>query len=292
MTDSKIIVALDLPGWNETIDMAIKLRNHVAMFKVGLESYIAHGPKIVRTLRDSGMEVMLDLKIHDIPRTAAAAVARANRLGVELLTVHAAGGSKMIAAARDASDGVKIIAVTVLTSLDAFHFNALHPHEAPYTDGLSMAVVTRNYAKLALDAGADGLVCSALELTALSDFQGQRIVPGVRPVGADHGDQKRVATPKEAVDGGATWIVVGRPIVKANDPVAAAIAINESIAASTPCCHYLHEGFPLCDFIRVVPEEWPEGHTWIRIDDEETSLTVELCLKCVEVRKNPHHVLR
>ena len=178
----------------------------------------------MRELHDNGLRTMLDLKVNDIPRTAAAAVCEAEKLGVKLMTIHAGGGSDMISAASDEANEVEIIAVTVLTSLDDIHFE--HISGGSY---LGVRTMVRRYAEIALESGADGLVCSPLELDRLSTLLGSRVVPGVRPAGSDHGDQKRVATPKEAVDSGATWIVVGRPIVKAPDPLAAAKSILASL---------------------------------------------------------------
>lgn len=218
-----LIVALDLPERERIVELATQLREYVAMVKVGLEAYVAHGPDLVRALIDRGLEVFLDLKLHDIPRTAAAAARQASRLGVRLLTIHAAGGAEMIRAVReDAHAKTQVIAVTMLTSLDDSVVSQLGFRG-------SVAATARDLGALAMSSGADGLVCSTHELAALRGFGGVRVVPGVRPVGAEAGDQKRVATPQEAVSAGATWIVVGRPILFAPEPVAMAREIGESL---------------------------------------------------------------
>jgi len=167
------------------------------------------------------------LKLHDIPRTAGASAREASQTGAKLLTIHAAGGGEMVRAARDAAlDSTDILAVTILTSLD---------HDATQAIGYegSVADAAHRLAGLALENGADGLVCSAHELERLSGLAGHRVVPGIRPKGSGHGDQKRVATPAQALAWGASWLVIGRPIVQADNPVAAAVAIAESLGAQS-----------------------------------------------------------
>lgn len=219
----RLIVALDVPARERAMELARLLAPEVAMVKIGLEGFTAHGPSLVRDLVELGIEVFLDLKVHDIPRTAAAAAREAARLGARLLTVHASGGGEMVRAAKDAAGGCQIIAVTVLTSMDDRGLTQLG------LEGAAKRVALR-WGELAVRAGADGLVCSAHELAELSPLGGTRVVPGVRPLGEAAGDQKRVATPGEAVRAGATWIVVGRPILDAADPLAAARAINSELA--------------------------------------------------------------
>ncbi len=214
---------MDVPERNETLELATALAPHVAMVKVGFESFVAHGPSLVTDLRDAGVDVFLDLKLHDIPRTVAAGAREASALGARLLTVHASGGAEMVRAARDAAaEDTSILAVTVLTSMDQNAVDAV---------GLAGTVAesVQRLGALALGAGADGLVCSALELDVLKFSSGIRVVPGVRPAGTASGDQKRVATPEEAVARGATYLVIGRPIVQAPDPAAAAAEINRSL---------------------------------------------------------------
>ena len=216
---NRLIVALDLPKRSEILSMARALIGKVGMVKVGLEAFIAHGPSLVTELKEMGHEIFLDLKVHDIPRTAAAAALQADQLGASLLTVHAAGGEEMIRAAREAaSESLKIVAVTVLTSFDEAGFARVG-----YKDDIPTSALT--LAGVALEAGADAVVCSALELERLAPVGGLRVVPGIRPAGAAAGDQKRVVTPGQAVERGATWIVVGRPIVQSPNPVEAAEAI-------------------------------------------------------------------
>lgn len=218
-----LIVALDVPERARTLELAKKLGPEVGMMKLGLESFVAHGPDLVRTVVDMGLPVFLDLKLHDIPRTAAAAAKEARKLGVKLLTVHASGGAEMVRACREAvGDDVHLVAVTVLTSLadDDLQSVGFSGHAA---------TVAARLGKLAIDNGAHGLVCSALDLPALAALGGTRVVPGVRPAAGSQHDQKRVATPAQAIAAGATWLVVGRPILEAGDPVAAARGIRAEI---------------------------------------------------------------
>jgi orotidine-5'-phosphate decarboxylase len=219
-----IILALDVPERARTLELAKTVGREVGMVKLGLESFVAHGPSLVREVRDLGLDVFLDLKLHDIPRTAAAAAREARLLGVKLLTVHASGGAEMVRACREAvGDDVHLVAVTVLTSLgdDDLVDVGFQGHAAS---------VAARLGALAVNSGAHGLVCSSLELSALRGVGGTRIVPGVRPSAAATHDQKRVATPREALSAGATWLVIGRPILEARDPVAAARAIAAEIA--------------------------------------------------------------
>lgn len=220
---SPLIVALDVPERDRILALAAALRDHVAMVKVGLEAFVAHGPKLVEELVATGVDVFLDLKLHDIPRTAAAAAKQASALGARLLTIHAGGGRAMIRAARDAAEeGTKIIAVTMLTSLE-------DADVAEMGFQSSLGHTAQRLGAMAMESGADGLVCSAVELTALAPLGGLRVVPGVRPPGADAADQRRVATPEHALRLGATWIVMGRPILEARDPVAAASRVLASL---------------------------------------------------------------
>lgn len=221
--NARVIAALDLPERSRIVALARDLAPHVAMVKLGLEAFVEHGPDLVREVRELGARVFLDLKLHDIPRTVAAATRAARTLDVDLLTLHASGGREMMTAAVGEAEDIQLLAVTALTSLDD---RALD--EIGY-DGAADQVV-RRLGALALDSGVQGLVLSALELEALSGLGGLRVVPGVRPAGTAQGDQKRVATPEVAVANGASYIVVGRPIVQAADPVAAARSIEASIA--------------------------------------------------------------
>jgi orotidine-5'-phosphate decarboxylase len=224
----RVIVALDVPEASAVLRLARQLGSDAAMVKIGLEAFVGHGPDLVRQVRDSGAEVFLDLKLHDIPRTAAAAARRAVALDVRLLTIHAAGGPDMVRAVVDAvGDRTQVVAVTMLTSLDAAASRSIGFAEP-------LAEAAARLGALARDNGAHGLVCSPHELRALAPLGGVRVVPGVRPAGAAAGDQKRVATPAEAAAWGATWIVVGRPILEAADPVRALREIQASLGEAAP----------------------------------------------------------
>ncbi len=224
----RICSALDFPSWAAAEPFARLIAPHVGMLKVGLELFTAEGPAAVRAAAGFGRPVFLDLKLHDIPATVEGAAAGAAATGAALLTVHAAGGAEMVrAAVRGGAGRLRILAVTVLTSLDAealARIGLLGPPEA--------AVV--RLARLAVAAGAGGLVCSPHEVAAVRAAVGPGpllVVPGVRPAGAARGDQARVATPAEAVEAGADVIVVGRPLRDAPDPVAAARAIAAELPA-------------------------------------------------------------
>ena len=229
---SELIVALDVQSRLEAIDRISAIGDAVNFYKIGLELFTAEGPDIVRAVKDLGKKVFLDLKLHDIPRTVERAVRSAGKLGVDLLTIHSVGGNAMIRAAADAAaefgeDAPKVLAVTVLTSLD----------ETDLRDvgivGRTPADQVRAAAFLAVASGANGLVCSPREVGMLSKALRAGtlfVTPGVRPAGAAVGDQKRVATPADAVRDGATHLVVGRPILAAPDPAAAANAILKEIA--------------------------------------------------------------
>jgi orotidine-5'-phosphate decarboxylase len=222
----RICAALDFPSWADAEPFARAVAPSVGMLKVGLEMFAAEGPAAVRAAAALGRPVFLDLKLHDIPNTVEGAARTAARSGARLLTVHAAGGAEMVrAAVRGAGPGVRILAVTVLTSIDAAALAAiglLGPPEA--------AVV--RLARLAVEAGAGGIVCSPLEVAAVRAAVGPGpllVVPGVRPAGAAKGDQSRVATPAEAVRAGADVLVVGRPLREGGDPAAAAARIAAEI---------------------------------------------------------------
>ena len=228
MTSSeRICVALDFPSWREAEPFARTVAPGVGILKVGLEMFAAEGPSAVRAAATLGRPVFLDLKLHDIPNTVEGAARSAAASGASLLTVHASGGPAMVAAAVKGAGGkLRVLAVTVLTSLDAAALRAVG------LDGPPEAAVVR-LARLAVDAGAGGLVCSPHEVRAVRAAVGPGpllVVPGVRPAGAAKGDQARVATPAEAVAAGADVIVLGRPLRDAPDPLAAA----REIAAGLP----------------------------------------------------------
>jgi orotidine-5'-phosphate decarboxylase len=221
----RIIVALDVPTLDEAETLARRLTGSVGWFKVGLELFAAHGPAAVEAIRAHG-PVMLDLKLHDIPTTVERAAARVADLGVGLLTVHASGGPSMVTAAvRGLGDGGEVLAVTVLTSMSDDELDAIGaPPAAEQVPAL---------AKLAVDAGAPGLVCAPTDLAAVREAVGddvRLVTPGVRPAGASADDQTRVATPAAAVASGADLLVIGRPITRAEDPAVAARAIAAQLA--------------------------------------------------------------
>jgi orotidine-5'-phosphate decarboxylase len=215
------ILALDLPGIREALGLVDRVP-HARWLKVGLQLFTSAGPEVVRALRDRGRRVFLDLKFHDIPNTVAHAVESAAALGVELLTVHASGGTAMMRAAREAAgrpgEGPAILAVTMLTSLSDFELA-----EAWGREGVSAADEVVRLATLARDAGMDGVVASVHELPAVHDRVGGLLVltPGIRLPGDAPGDQARVATPARAAQLGADYVVVGRSVSAAVDPAAA-----------------------------------------------------------------------
>ncbi len=199
--------------------------------KLGMEFFNANGPQGVRAIMESapGASIFLDLKYHDIPNTVAGAVRAASALGVDYLNVHAAGGLEMMRAAKDAcAPGTKLLAVTVLTSLDDANLRSVG-QSTPAADQV------KRLALLTQEAGLDGVVCSSHEIKVLRDSCGPDfilMVPGIRPAGADVGDQKRIMTPADAMGQGATHLVIGRPITQAPDPAQAAKAIGESLHAA------------------------------------------------------------
>lgn len=228
---SELIVALDVNNREEAVARVKSIGDAVDFYKIGLELYTAEGPDVVKAVKDLGKRIFLDLKFHDIPRTVERAVKSGGKLGVDLMTIHSVGGKAMVKAAADAAaefgaNGPKILAVTVLTSLDQTDLEDVGiVGRTPADQVLAMA-------KFATANGAHGLVCSPKEVGTLSKMLPQGtlfITPGVRPAGSAVGDQKRVATPADAVRDGATHLVVGRPILAAEDSAAAARAILAEI---------------------------------------------------------------
>ena len=229
---AEIIVALDVNNRQEAVEKVKAIGDSIGFYKIGLELFSAEGPDVVKAVKDLGKRVFLDLKLHDIPRTVERAVKSGARLGVDLMTIHSVGGKAMIKAAADAAaefgaNGPKVLAVTVLTSLDQSDLADVGiVGRTPAEQVLAMA-------KFATANGANGLVCSPKEVGTLSKTLPAGtlfVTPGVRPAGSAVGDQKRVATPAEAVRDGATHLVIGRPILAAPDPVAAAREILASLA--------------------------------------------------------------
>lgn len=225
---AELIVALDVNTREEAVAKVQAIGDSVDFYKIGLELFTAEGPDVVKAVKDLGKRVFLDLKFHDIPRTVERAVKSGGKLGVDLMTIHSVGGKAMIQAAAQAAaefgaNAPKILAVTVLTSLDQSDL------EDVGIKGRTPAEQVEAMARFTIENGANGLVCSPKEVGNLSKLLKAGtlfITPGVRPAGAAVGDQKRVATPADAVRDGATHLVVGRPILAAEDPVAAAKAIR------------------------------------------------------------------
>lgn len=228
----RLIVAIDTPDLARAKALIGDVSPHCGLVKLGLEFFLRHGPEGYRAVMEGcAAEVFLDLKLYDIPNTVAGAVRSLLPLAPRLLTIHAGGGAKMIEAAAQAAleageTRPKILAVTVLTSFDTAGLA-----ETGVSGGTAQQVL--RLARVALAAGADGLVCSAHEISILRDAFGAKpllVVPGIRPVGAALGDQARVMTPQQAVAAGADYIVVGRPITGASHPGQAASEIAESVA--------------------------------------------------------------
>lgn len=231
--EDRLIVALDVPDREQAENLAARVGDAAGWLKIGLELFCAAGPDIVRDFSRAGHRIMLDLKLHDIPATVGRAVSRVASLGAELLTIHTSGGRAMLEAAEAAAEtargqghALKLLGVTVLTSLgqnDLAEIGISRPPED--------LIVERT--QLAMEAGIDGVVCAGTDAARLragvpDDFL--IVTPGIRPAGADAGDQKRVTTPRDARRAGADLIVVGRPIRDASDPAAAARAITADLA--------------------------------------------------------------
>ncbi len=226
----RLIVALDVPSAAASAELVRKLEGTCKWFKVGLELFTAVGPAVIEPIVERGHSVFLDLKFHDIPNTVAGAVRSAATLGVRMVNVHAAGGPAMLAAAKAALDGVanppELLAVTVLTSMDAAQLESTGMARSP-------ASQVELLAKMSIAAGIRGFVCSPQEvaaLRALTGPDGVLVIPGIRPAGADTNDQKRLATPAQALRAGASYLVVGRPITQAANPAQAAQAVLDEMA--------------------------------------------------------------
>lgn len=220
-----IYVALDTPDLDKAKALATRVRNHVGGIKLGLEFFSANGRAGVREMAALGLPIFLDLKFHDIPNTVAKAVQALRPLEPAILTVHAAGGRAMLEDAKAAAPlGTKIVAVTMLTSLDGSDMESIGLAADPHAQ-------VERLTRLAMEAGIDGVVCSGNEVAAARRIwpDGFFVVPGVRPAGGDTADQKRVMTPRAALDAGASILVIGRPITQADDPDAAARAIEATL---------------------------------------------------------------
>lgn len=226
---NRLIIALDFPAAEPALSLVKQLSPNDCKLKVGFELFVAAGPDFVRLLVAQGFDVFLDLKFHDIPNTVAAACKSAANLGVWMLNVHAAGGDKMMLAARDALAGFiqppKLIAVTVLTSMDKSQLEKINIAQSPVEQVNHLAVLTKQ-------CGLNGVVCSAQEAQILKQACGLEfllVTPGIRPIGSQQDDQSRVVTPFAARQLGIDYIVVGRPITQAKDPLAVIAVINKDL---------------------------------------------------------------
>ena len=225
---TRLMVALDVPELTDALNLVDQLGDQVEWYKVGKQLFTHFGPVVLKELKGRGRKVFLDMKFHDIPNTVSQAIRSAALIGADIINVHALGGPAMLAAAAAAGKETckTVIAVTVLTSMDAEQLNAIGVQASPAEQVLRLARLTK-------EAGLPGVVCSALELPMLRREFGTEfltLVPGIRPAGASAGDQKRIMTPAQAADAGASYIIVGRPIVAAPEPAAAARAVLEELA--------------------------------------------------------------
>lgn len=231
MKDSRIIVALDFSSEKQVLDFMAQLDPSMCKLKVGKELFTLTGPALVRQLVDKGFDVFLDLKFHDIPNTVARACKVAADMGVWMLNVHALGGRNMLLAAREALETSEkrplLIAVTILTSMGQQDLQEIGLSGNPEHNVLRLAALTK-------EAGLDGVVCSSREVTRLRQAQGETftlVTPGIRPAGSEAGDQKRIMTPMDALRAGSNYLVIGRPITQAADPIQKLTTINSELAA-------------------------------------------------------------
>ena len=229
----QLILALDLEEKEQALALLDQLENSLTWVKVGLQMFTRYGPGILDEIAARNYKIFLDLKLHDIPNTVASAIKSLSSCPVEMLTLHASGGSEMISAAKQARDDspseTKLIAVTILTS-----FNPELLAQVGMTTPIPEQVA--RLGTLSMNYGADGLVCSPHEIATLRENLGTNpllITPGIRPMGSDTGDQKRIMTPQEAADLGSSFIVVGRPILKAANPQKAALDIQKQLSGLT-----------------------------------------------------------
>ncbi len=226
---TQLILAVDLEDKEQAKAMLEKLRGKLTYIKIGLQLFTKYGPAIVDEFAAMGFKIFLDLKLHDIPNTVASAIKSLRGKPIELLTIHTLGGNAMMAkaveTAKEVLPNTRVLGVTVLTSMDTAQLNGIGIAREPMQQ-------VELLAKLAVVSGLKGLVCSPLELPALRKFLGEEIAlvtPGIRPKTASLDDQSRIMTPADAAAAGASYIVVGRPILKADDPAAAALAIQAEL---------------------------------------------------------------
>ncbi|QXD21902.1 orotidine-5'-phosphate decarboxylase [Escherichia coli] len=233
VTNSPVVVALDYHNRDDTLSFVDKIDPRDCRLKVGKEMFTLFGPQFVRELQQRGFDIFLDLKFHDIPNTAAHAVAAAADLGVWMVNVHASGGARMMTAAREAlvpfgKDAPLLIAVTVLTSMEASDLADLGVTLSPADYAERLAALTQK-------CGLDGVVCSAQEAVRFKQVFGQEfklVTPGIRPQGSDAGDQRRIMTPEQALAAGVDYMVIGRPVTQSVDPAQTLKAINASLQRS------------------------------------------------------------
>lgn len=230
MQDPKVIIALDYADESEALAFVAKLDPTQCRLKIGKEMFTLFGPQLVKTLIAQGFDIFLDLKFHDIPNTVAKACRAAAELGVWMVNVHASGGLEMMKAAKQAvaesrHPQTKLIAVTVLTSMDDAQLSRVVPDVTPAEQVKKLCALTH-------EAGLDGIVCSAQEAVMLRETYSADfllVTPGIRPAGSDAGDQKRIMTPEAAMQAGVSYLVMGRPITQAENPVAVLHAVNASL---------------------------------------------------------------
>ena len=223
----RLIVALDASSRDEILSIVDELHGVAGTFKIGLQAFVSNGPPIVRELTSRGERVFLDLKIHDIPNTAKHAVAAASSLGASFVTVHASGGKAMLRACSESAGATLILGVTVLTSIDEAELQNIGIGGTPLSNAVHLA-------KLVCQNGLRGVVASPHEIGAIREACGSGVVivtPGIRSAGGDAGDQRRTMSAKEAVDAGADYIVVGRPITGAKNRRDAAMGIVDSMSS-------------------------------------------------------------
>ncbi|MGB5570694.1 MAG: orotidine-5'-phosphate decarboxylase [Sedimenticolaceae bacterium] len=230
--DPRVIVALDFPSTDPALELLTRIDPAQCRVKIGKEMFTRAGPGFVEQVAALGFQVFLDLKYHDIPNTVAAACAAAADMGVWMMNVHASGGRKMLTAAAGRLAGLRerplLVAVTILTSLGQDDIAEIGYQGTPAENVLRLAA-------LAEDSGIDGVVCSPLEVESLRDERGGSfllVTPGVRPAGAALDDQKRIMTPGDAIRAGSSYLVIGRPITAASDPVSSLEAINAEVSAA------------------------------------------------------------
>lgn len=230
MPNKPIVVALDFDNRVQTLELVDRLDPNRCRLKIGKELFTSEGPQLVEAVQNKGFDVFLDLKFHDIPNTCAKAVAAAANLGVWMVNVHASGGERMMMAAREALEKFQqkplLIGVTVLTSMEQSDLAGIGLDVEPQAQVKRLAELTKK-------SGLDGVVCSAQEAVMLKQLCGQDfklVTPGIRPSFAAQGDQRRVMTPKQAMDAGVDYMVIGRPITQAQDPIEALGLIERELA--------------------------------------------------------------